>query len=225
VPALLAHRPAKEKLMGTSSLRCAAAASLCSLLGCLSPAQAQTMLVQSAGSFAIDAPLTPFSSPGGLWSLSFTLDRQPLLEEGVEAYREGAFTTPQFATFEYRLNGELLPEASFVILYSVAWLGGMELIFGGIPVGTPYGYNALQFFGDAYYSGSEQTPTIEAGSYATFQAGRTGVEIAFEGRTYMQPATTVTISAVPAPPSLALMMAGLTALAVYKRAARHSMRS
>jgi hypothetical protein len=199
-------------------LRAAGAALLLTSLAWVPPAQGQTMLVQGSGSFAADAPLTPFSSPGGNWSLSFTLERQPALVDVDDAYQIGLFTTPQFADFEYRLNGELLPEASFVFLYSEALSGGMELVFGGIPVGTPYGYNALGFFGaPGYYSGSEEAPTIEAGIYPTPLLGRTGVYIAFEGQFYDQPATVMTISAVPLPPSAALMLAGLAGLAAWRR--------
>jgi hypothetical protein len=192
------------------------------LVGSALPALALTMRVQTSGSFAADAPLTPFSTPGGRYTLSFTLEREPALMDVADAWRDNHHTTPQFGNFEYRLNGELLPVASFVFLYSAAQLGGMELVFGGIqPPGSFFGYNALQFYGAAYYSGTERNPVIEAGLYPTFEpSGNSGVAIAFEGRGYWQPAAEVTISAVPVPPSAALLLAGLVALATRRRIAQ-----
>jgi hypothetical protein len=203
----------------TTQLPCSAgAAVMVLLLACAMPARAQTMLVQSSGSFSADAPLTIFSSPGATWSLSFTMDRQPALVDVADAYRENNHTTPQFDNFEYRLNGALLPEASFVFLYSGAQKGGMELVFGGVqPPDSYYGYNSLYFLGDAYYIGNEATPTIVAGNYPTAIYETSGVGIAFEGTFYdNQPATVVTVSAVPLPPSAALMLAGLVALLVLR---------
>jgi hypothetical protein len=190
------------------------------LLGGAVPALAQTMRVQTAGGFDDTAPTTPFSRPGARYTLSFTLDRRPALFDVPDAYRIDHHTTPLFDDFEYRLDGELLPDASFVFLYSASQLGGMELVFGGIPVGTPYGYNSLFFIGAAYYSGNERNPVIEAGLYPTANADGPGVGIAFEGRSYFQPATEVTIGVVPVPPSAALMLAGLLAVAAWRRSAR-----
>lgn len=204
--------------MNTSLLQSAGAIGLTLTLACAMPAAAQTMLVTSSGVFAPDAPLTPFSAPGASWSLAFTLDRQPPLHPDPGFLLDGAYTAPLWQDFEYRLQGVVLPDASHLVLYSDAFLGGMELIFGGIPVGTPWGYNALQFYGAAYYSGGEQAPSIEAGLYPTWLDGGAGVKVAFEGLLYDQPEVLVTISAVPLPPSAALMLGGLAALAGWRRA-------
>lgn len=203
--------------MNRNPWRCAAMTWLALALAVPAVAGAETLRVQSAGVFAADAPTTPFSAPGAAWTLDFTLDRQPELQPDPGFLREGAYTAPLFLDFEYRLGGAVLPDASHLVLYSEAWLGGMELIFGGIPVGTPWGYNALQFYGDAYYSGSEQAPVIEAGLYPTMRPGAQGLSIAFEGLTWDQPDTLVTISAVPLPPSAAMMLGGLLALAGWRR--------
>ena len=56
-------------------------------------------------------------------------------------------------------------------------------------------------------------------------SGSQGLRIAFEGQTWDQPGTLVTISAVPLPPSAALLLGGLLALAGWRRLQGRSLSS
>jgi hypothetical protein len=169
--------------------------------------------LQTSGTFTLQTPVTSFSAPGADWSLSFVVDSQPELSPDDEMVREGINTTPIFRDFRYTLNGVAQPQASYATFFSEAEYGGMDLIFGPIVVGLPYGYDALVFRGRPFYSGSEVAPTIEQGHYTTTLFDESGLYVATLGVFYEQPAALVTISPVPVPPSAAMMLAGLALLA------------
>lgn len=191
------------------------------LLCALAPlAYAVPLRVESSGSFSATTPVTSFSAPGASWSLSFIVDQQPALSPDHDMVREDINTTPIFRDFSYRLDGVAGPVASYAVLWSEEIGGGMDLIFGTIPIGTPYGYDALIFVADrSYYSGSESAPTILAGSYPTTYPPESGLYVAHLGVFHEQPATVLTISAVPLPPSAAMMLGGLLGLAAWRRGA------
>lgn len=181
------------------------------------PAQADPLLVQSSGTFTLETPVTSFSAPGASWTLSFIVDRHPALSPDDDMVRVGINTGPLFRDFSYRVDGVAMPQASYAVFWAPEQYGGMDLIFGEIPVGTPYGYDALIFKGASYYSGSELAPTIEPGSYTTYDPPYTGMFVATLGIFYEQPATVLTISPVPLPPSAAMMLGGLALLAGVNR--------
>jgi hypothetical protein len=105
--------------------------------------------------------------------------------------------------------------AQLVSFYSGANDGGMEVFFSPVEPGV-LNYQSIGTLGAAYYSGSELTPRIEPGSYATFHPGFTGIYVVDFENKYWQPATVVTISAVPEPAAWALMFAGVGVLLVRR---------
>ena len=68
---------------------------------------------------------------------------------------------------------------------------------------------------------TELAPVIEPGSYPTFRAGQTGLNVIDFDVVYAQPAGVVTISAVPEPGAWALMAAGTALLLGRRRGLRH----
>jgi hypothetical protein len=184
------------------------------------PAQAESMLVSASGVFTPETPVLPFSAPGATWSLSFEVDRFPVPIMGDGNTLPDYYVTVAFSNFRMLLNGVETESASQITLYSGPNAGGMDVVFGEIVPGV--GYYSLGTFGAAYYTGSELAPEIAPGSYSTFildgiYAGQSGIYVATPGPEYWQPATTVTISAVPLPPSAALTAVGLAALALRRR--------
>jgi hypothetical protein len=95
-----------------------------------------------------------------------------------------------------------------VTFYSGPNDGGMDVFFSPVEPGVQ-DYQAIGTSGAAFYSGSELAPRVETGSYPTFSAGFTGLYVVDFANKYWQPASVVTISAVPEPAAWALMLGGI----------------
>jgi len=202
--------------------RSLAAAALVPLLAlALTPAaRAEQVLLQSSGVYTLDTPVTPFSAPGAAWSLSIVLDRRPTPIPDENFTFPGFTTAIPFVHVEVLVDGVPTELPRYLLLYSLAHAGGMDLIFGGIQVEPVYRFDSLGTFGDAYYSGSELAPTIEPGSYTPFHPEHSGQFVGYDNVRYYQAPSLITISAVPTPASAAMMLGGLVALPLFKRLRR-----
>jgi hypothetical protein len=172
------------------------------------PTWAEPLRVTVSGVFTPETPALSFSAPGAAWSMSFVVDREPQpIGIGVLTV-PGAFVTVPFSDFRLLVDGVERAPAQLVSFYSGPNDGGMEVYFSPVEPGV-LNYQSIGTLGAAYYSGSELAPRVETGSYATFHPGFTGIYVVDFDNKYWQPATVVTISAVPEPAAWALMFAGV----------------
>jgi hypothetical protein len=158
---------------------------------------ASPLLVQESGVWGISAPVTTWSAPNESWSYSFVIDSSPT----PSSYLLGDNFIAPFNNFNYLLNGvpvTTTPDA--IEWYSTNGEGGLiNVYFGGI---------TFKVYGAQAYSGPESSPAILPGVYplgsgSVFQsAGNTD-----------QPLTgNLTITAVPEPATIGMMLMGVAAL-------------
>jgi hypothetical protein len=180
------------------------------------PAAAESLRVSTSGVFTPEMPSLPFSAPGATWSMSFLVDRQPV-PIGVGTLTEvSAYVTVPFSDFKLFLDGVEVAPAQLVSFYAGANDGGMEVFFSPVAPGVT-NYQSIGTVGAAYYSGSELAPTIEPGTYSAGAFGIGGLYVVDFDVKYWQPATEVTISAVPEPSTWALTAAGAALLLGWRR--------
>ena len=182
-----------------------------------SPAWADTYHVTLGGVFDATAPVTAFSRPGAVWSMDFDIDSNPTPIPLPDSPLEGLNTVVPFSNSDYRLDGVAGLQPVYLVLYSAAALGGISLFFD-VTFSEPFVYEALETFGDALYSGSEFSPTIEPGVYASYfpgDASASSVQIASGGVLYGQGHTV--ISVVPEPATGLMWLAGSLVLGAAAR--------
>ena len=184
------------------------APALMATLSLTTPAWAESLRVTVSGVFTPETPTLAFSAPGAAWSMSFVVDREPApIGVGVLTLPD-AFVTVPFSEFQLLVNGVEVAPALQVTFYSGPNDGGMDVFFSPVEPGVQ-DYQAIGTSGAAFYSGSELAPRVETGSYPTFSAGFTGLYVVDFANKYWQPASVVTISAVPEPAAWALMLGGI----------------
>jgi hypothetical protein len=212
-----------EMTMAHVLLRSTAAAAMVPMLALAlaAPAQAQAdgVRITASGVFTAETPTLSFSAPGAAWSLSFVVDRNPIPMTDNGLTLVGSFFTTSIREFRMLVNGVETEQASLVSFYSQPNDGGMDVFFGAVNPGVS-NYYSLGALGDAYYSGSELAPTMLAGQYPTFSPGQSGMYVVALEDKYWQPATTITISPVPTPTALAMMLGGLALLALRRHGPR-----
>lgn len=185
------------------------------------PAQADPLRVQASGVFTDETPATDFSAPGAAWTMSFIVDRNPVPGDPLVP---GALFAVPVQDFHMTVGGLTIGPPLRVQFFAEAAGGGMNLVFGSLEPDGGY-KDSFGSYGQAFYSGSESAPTIVPGSYTTQfpgdEPGATGLYLTHaDADYYWQPETVFTISAVPLPPSAALMAGGLLALAGVARRRR-----
>lgn len=180
------------------------------------PAGADPLRVSVSGVFTPETPTLPFSAPGASWSMSFVVDAQPVPIGVGDLTEPGFFVTVPFSDFKLLIDGVEAAPALQVTFYSGPNDGGMDVLFSPVDPGVS-NYQSIGTYGAAYYSGGELAPVIEPGSYPTFRAGQTGLNVNDFGTIHWQPAAVVTISAVPEPAAWALMAAGAALLLGRRR--------
>lgn len=182
-----------------------------------SPAWAETYQVSLSGQFDAAAPVTAFSRPGAAWSMSFSIDSNPIPIPGLPGTpAPGLSTTVPFSNSDYRLDGVAGLQPLYLALYSVANEGGISLFFGDVFFSNPTVYEALETFGPQIYSGPETSPMIELGNYPSFNPGYPySVQVVTGGVIYGQGDTT--ISVVPEPATTLMWLAGSLAIGAAAR--------
>jgi hypothetical protein len=160
---------------------------------------ASPLLVQESGVWGSSAPSTTWSAPGESWSYSFLIDSNPT----PSTYLPGDNFVAPFNNFNYFLNGVPVATTPDTIeWYSTNNEGGLiNIYFGGILTFKVYGAQA--------YSGSEDSPTILPGVYPL-----AGGSVFLSAGNTDQPITgNLTITAVPEPATIGMMLMGVAALA------------
>ncbi|MCE2915644.1 MAG: PEP-CTERM sorting domain-containing protein [Rubrivivax sp.] len=183
-----------------------------------SPARAVPYQVSLNGVFDATAPVTAFSRPGAAWSMSFTIDSNPVPIPGLPGTPTlGLSTTVPFSNSDYRLDGVAGLQPVYLVLYSTPNDGGISLFFDAGIFGSPAtSYEALETFGAQIYSGPETSPTIVPGTYASFNPGNAySVQLVTGGVIYGQGHTTITV--VPEPATGLMLLAGGLALGAAVR--------
>ncbi len=217
----LRQRLARRRRGGAAASATLAGLAACGLLAATAPAHAGPMRVESAGVFSADTPLTAFSAPGASWSFSFTVDSQPVPIIEDRLFSPGYYVAVPFRDFAMQVGGVEIGQPVWLVLYSAAAAGGMDLIFGELELEPVYRYDSIGTFGDAYYEGDELAPSIVAGTYTTFHPSHGGVYVKTDELEFYQRSSVVTITALPvsAPGTALLLAAGLAALACTRRRA------
>ncbi len=187
------------------------------LVTATAPAWAETYQVSLSGQFDAAAPVTAFSSPGAAWSMSFSIDSNPIPIPGLPGSPAPGFSTVvPFSNSDYRLDGVAGLQPLYLALYSSANGGGISLFFGDVFFSNPTVYEALETFGAQIYSGPETSPTIELGNFPSFNPDYPySVQVVTGGAIYGQGNTT--ISVVPEPATSLMWLAGSLALGAAAR--------
>lgn len=169
---------------------------------------ADTLLVSASGTYSSSTPVSFFTAPDATWSLSFVIQNNP----SVSNASFGAGFSPSFTDFSYSLNGSPLAitpddvrfwhvpvNTPFILGLSICWNSSCV---GGTDEGIAFDTSQL-------YSGSELSPAIVPGVYATSEF------FIDDGPSFGEPNTVLTIS--PEPSTLLLSAMGLGILAAVAR--------
>ena len=162
---------------------------------------ASLLQVAANGTYDSNISTSFFTSPNGIWTLSFNIDSNPT----PSSFILGDFFVAA-VSLTYTLNGSLVPVGSMsaafpreVGLPGPTRPGGLVVCFSG----NNCGVGLLEFNGQTLYSGSEAAPTILPGSYPV------GIGVGVNGMFFFQPDSVVRITATPEPSTMALFLSGL----------------
>ena len=167
---------------------------------------ASPLLVTAAGTYDSVTPVSFFTAPSEIWSLSFLIDSNP----SISSSSFGVYFSPAFSDFTYSLNGSSVAitpdqiafwagpaDTPFILSLSICWNGPCA---GGTDEGMAFDTSQL-------YTGSEFSPTIVPGVYPTSEF------FIDNGPSYREPNTSLTIASTPEPSAFLLSALGLILLA------------
>jgi hypothetical protein len=155
---------------------------------------ASPLLVTATGTYDSQTPVSFFTAPNETWSVSFLMDSNPTISSASFA----VYFSPAFSDFTYSLNGSpvaITPNqitfwsvpanTPFILSLSICW---NSLCPGGTTEGMAFDTSQL-------YTGSELSPSIVPGVYATSEF------FIDHGPSYGEPNTSLTIASAPEPSS------------------------
>jgi hypothetical protein len=156
--------------------------------------------VAANGSYDSSTSSSFFTSPNGIWTLSFNIDSNPSV---FDVSPGDGFATAT-SNLNYTLNDLLVPVGGLLTLFirEVPLAGGGDRA-GGFLVcfSGDCGGHSLFFAGQTMYSGSEAAPTILPGLYPV------SILVSVNGMVLDQPSSVLSISAIPEPSTLLLFPA------------------
>lgn len=177
--------------------------------------------ITTSGVFSTTDTANALATPGGAYTLSFTVDSTPqVLNTGADG-----FDVP-FANFQYGVSGtsESVEPAS-IRFYNQANLGLFAVFFGpetGIDRNGTL-IPEFDFYGDAIYTGSASNPTVLPGIYAVTEAvysDDSNFDDQFNPGSVVSVSTANGTAATPEPRTWGLSLAGLLAAAFFVRFTR-----
>ena len=197
----------------------ASVVAICSIIA--QPASSTTLEFSANGVFNANAPTTFFSAPNATWAMSFRFDSNPV---PILVVPDTGFVIG-LTDFSASLNGVAVSEIANSIgfyLFDAINSGGIDIYYNDIFNNPSDPSMGFEFYGAQNFTGPEDNPTILPGVYDTFLMGNAdSFAIVVNNTRILQGSETFTITAIPEPPALALVLMGLGLLAAVARHRRH----
>jgi hypothetical protein len=124
---------------------------------------ASPVLITTMGTFSANTPTRAWAAAGANWSVSFSLDSNPT----VTSFSPGIDFEAPVTNFVYNLNGAVVDVGPVEVEFFSASQGGLfNLCFYSCTDGADNPLRGIGLGGGAVYTGTEDAPTIQGGTYA-----------------------------------------------------------
>ena len=123
---------------------------------------AYPLTVTTSGTFSSTTPSSTFTTPNGVWSVTFNVASNP----AVTSFVSGNYFIAPISNFVYTLNGTPVNVSPVALAtFNSADFGLFNLGFLGSSPAPPFPTNGLELYGPQMYTGPESSPTIVPGTY------------------------------------------------------------